>query len=141
MKDLEIEAYKLGIPIKTRHNEVAPNQFECAPVFEEVNLAVDHNQLLMHLMQKIANHHDLRVLLHEKPFKGVNGSGKHNNWSVMTDKGQNLLSPGKDAKSNLRFIAFLVNVLKAINNNADLLRASIVSAGNEHRSSGRLPSE
>lgn len=133
MKHLEIEAYKLGIPIKTRHNEVAPNQFECAPVFEEVNLAVDHNQLLMHLMKKLANQHNLELLLHEKPFKRVNGSGKHNNWSIATDKGQNLLSPGKDAKSNLRFIAFLVNILKAVNDHADLLRASIVSAGNEHR--------
>jgi glutamine synthetase len=133
MKDLEIEAYKLGIPIKTRHNEVAPNQFECAPVFEEVNLAVDHNQLLMHLMQKIGNKHNLKVLLHEKPFKGVNGSGKHNNWSVSTDKGENLLSPGKNTKTNLRFISFLSIVLKAINENADLLRSSIASAGNEHR--------
>lgn len=133
MKHLEIEAYKLGIPIKTRHNEVAPNQFECAPVFEEVNLAVDHNQLLMHLMKKLAIHHNLEVLLHEKPFKRVNGSGKHNNWSISNDKGQNLLSPGKDRKSNLRFIAFIVNVLKAINEHSDLLRSSIVSAGNEHR--------
>jgi glutamine synthetase len=133
MKDLEIEAYKLGIPIKTRHNEVAPNQFECAPVFEEVNLAVDHNQLLMHLMQKIGSKHNLKVLLHEKPFKGVNGSGKHNNWSVSTDKGENLLSPGKNTKTNLRFISFLSIILKAINENADLLRSSIASAGNEHR--------
>ncbi len=133
MKDLEIESYKLGIPIKTRHNEVAPNQFECAPVFEEVNVAVDHNQLLMHLMQKIGDRHNLKVILHEKPFKGVNGSGKHNNWSVMTDRGDNLLSPGKNAKSNLRFTAFLSVVLNAINKNADLLRASIASAGNEHR--------
>lgn len=133
MKHLEIEAYKLGIPIKTRHNEVAPNQFEFAPVFEEVNLAVDHNQLLMHLMKKLAIHHHFEVLLHEKPFKRVNGSGKHNNWSIATDKGQNLLSPGKDAKSNLRFIAFMANILKAVDNHADLLRSSIVSAGNEHR--------
>ncbi len=133
IKDLEIEAYKLGIPIKTRHNEVAPNQFECAPIYEEVNSAVDHNQLLMHLMQKLAHHHNLTVLLHEKPFKGINGSGKHNNWSVQTNTGVNLLSPGKNAKSNLRFIAFLVNVLKAIDEHADLLRSSIASAGNEHR--------
>jgi len=136
MKDLEIESYKLGIPLKTRHNEVAPNQFECAPVFEEVNLAVDHNQLLMHLMQRLAKHHDLTVLLHEKPFAGVNGSGKHNNWSMMTDTGENLLSPGKNPKSKLRFIAFLVNVLKAISTNPDLLRASIASAGNDHRLGG-----
>ncbi len=136
MKDLEIESYKLGIPLKTRHNEVAPNQFECAPVYEEVNLAVDHNQLLMHLMQNIARHHDLVVLLHEKPFAGVNGSGKHNNWSMATDTGENLLSPGKTAKSKLRFIAFLSVVLKAIGENPDLLRASIGSAGNDHRLGG-----
>ena len=136
MKDLEIESYKLGIPLKTRHNEVAPNQFECAPVYEEVNLAVDHNQLLMHLMQHIARHHDLVVLLHEKPFAGVNGSGKHNNWSMATDTGENLLSPGKTAKTKLRFIAFLSIVLKAISENPDLLRASIGSAGNDHRLGG-----
>ncbi|MCP4552379.1 MAG: glutamine synthetase type III [Bacteroidetes bacterium] len=136
MKELEIESYKLGIPLKTRHNEVAPNQFECAPVFEEVNLAVDHNQLLMHLMQRVARHHNLTVLLHEKPFAGVNGSGKHNNWSMATDSGINLLSPGKTPKTNLRFIAFMTTVLKAISNNPDLLRASIASAGNEHRLGG-----
>ncbi|PKP35354.1 MAG: glutamine synthetase type III [Bacteroidetes bacterium HGW-Bacteroidetes-17] len=136
MKDVEIESYKLGIPLKTRHNEVAPNQFECAPVFEEVNLAVDHNQMLMHLMQRIARHHDLVVLLHEKPFAGVNGSGKHNNWSMMTDTGENLLSPGKTPKAKLRFIAFFVTVLKAISNNPDLLRASIAAAGNDHRLGG-----
>lgn len=136
MKDLEIESYKLGIPLKTRHNEVAPNQFECAPVYEEVNLAVDHNQLLMHLMQRLAKHHDLVVLLHEKPFAGVNGSGKHNNWSMSTDTGENLLSPGKTPKLQLRFVAFLVNVLKAISTNPDLLRASIGSAGNDHRLGG-----
>jgi glutamine synthetase len=136
MRDLEIESYKLGIPLKTRHNEVAPNQFECAPVYEEVNLAVDHNQLLMHLMQRIARHHDLVVLLHEKPYAGVNGSGKHNNWSMSTDTGENLLSPGKTPQTKLRFIAFMVNILKAISNNPDLLRASIGSAGNDHRLGG-----
>lgn len=136
MRDLEIESYKLGIPLKTRHNEVAPSQFECAPVFEEVNLAVDHNQLLMHLMQRIARHHDLVVLLHEKPYAGVNGSGKHNNWSMGTDTGENLLSPGKTPQTKLRFIAFFVNILKAISNNPDLLRASIGSAGNDHRLGG-----
>lgn len=133
LKHLEIEAYKLGIPIKTRHNEVAPNQFECTPAFVDANLAVDHNQLLMHLMQKIANHHHLKILLHEKPFRGVNGSGKHNNWSVINDKGENLLAPGSSIKTNLRFIAFLSIVLKAIDEHTDLLRASITSAGNEHR--------
>ena len=136
MRDLEIESYKLGIPLKTRHNEVAPNQFECAPVFEEVNLAVDHNQLLMHLMKRLAKHHNLTVLLHEKPYAGVNGSGKHNNWSMMTNTGENLLSPGKTPQTKLRFIAFLVNILKAISNNPDLLRASIASAGNDHRLGG-----
>lgn len=136
MKELEIESYKLGIPLKTRHNEVAPNQFECAPVYEEVNLAVDHNQLLMHLMQRVARNHNLTVLLHEKPFAGVNGSGKHNNWSMETNTGVNLLSPGKTPKSNLRFIAFMTTVLKAISNNPDLLRASIASAGNDHRLGG-----
>ncbi len=136
MRDLEIESYKLGIPLKTRHNEVAPSQFECAPVYEEVNLAVDHNQLLMHLMQRIARHHDLVVLLHEKPYAGVNGSGKHNNWSMSTDTGENLLSPGKTPQTKLRFIAFMVNILKAISNNPDLLRASIGSAGNDHRLGG-----
>lgn len=136
MKHLEYEAYKLGIPIKTRHNEVAPNQFECAPTYEDVNLAVDHNQLLMHIMKKIAKHHDLTVLLNEKPFSKINGSGKHNNWSMVTNKGENLLTPGKTAKSKLRFIAFLVNIIKAVNNHSDLLRASIASAGNEHRLGG-----
>lgn len=133
MRDLEIEAHKLGIPIKTRHNEVAPNQFECAPVFEETNLAVDHNQLLMDLMQKVARHHNFRVLLHEKPFAGVNGSGKHNNWSLSTNTGKNLLSPGKTPKTNLQFLAFFVNTVKAFHDNADLLRATIASAGNDHR--------
>jgi len=136
MKDLEVEAHLLGIPLKTRHNEVAPNQFECAPVFEEVNLAVDHNQLLMHLMERVAKRHDLTVLLHEKPFANVNGSGKHNNWSLATNLGDNLLSPGKNATSNLRFLTFLVNILKALDTHADLLRASIASAGNDLRLGG-----
>ncbi|MCD4745145.1 MAG: glutamine synthetase III, partial [Bacteroidales bacterium] len=133
MKNFEIEAHKIGIPVKTRHNEVAPNQFECAPVYEEVNLAVDHNQLLMHLLEKIGKRHDFQVLLHEKPYKGINGSGKHNNWSLMTDTGENLLTPGKTSKSNFRFLVFLVNIIKAVDNYADLLRAHIASAGNDHR--------
>ena len=133
MREFEIESLKLGIPVKTRHNEVAPNQFECAPIFEEANLAVDHNQLLMDLMHKIAIKHNFRVLLHEKPFAGVNGSGKHNNWSLSTNTGKNLLSPGKTPKNNLQFLTFFVNTIKAVHDNADLLRASIASAGNEHR--------
>lgn len=133
MKEFEYESHRLGIPLKTRHNEVAPNQFECAPVYEEANLAVDHNQLLMHIMQKVAKNHDLTVLLHEKPYAKVNGSGKHNNWSLSTNTGVNLLSPGKDARSNLRFITFLVNILMALDKHADLLRASIASAGNDLR--------
>ncbi|MEN8120184.1 MAG: glutamine synthetase III [Bacteroidota bacterium] len=133
MKDLEIEAHKLGIPLKTRHNEVAPNQFECAPIFEETSLAVDHNQLLMDIMRKIAKRHNFRVLLHEKPFAGVNGSGKHNNWSMATDTGVNLLSPGSTPKRNLQFLTFLVNTVKAVFDNQDALRASIMSAGNQHR--------
>ena len=133
MRDFEIEAYKLGIPIKTRHNEVAPNQFECAPVFEEANIAVDHNMLLMDIMRKIAKRHNFKVLFHEKPFKGVNGSGKHNNFSMATNTGVNLLSPGKNPKSNMQFITFMVATIKAVHEHADLLRASIASAGNEHR--------
>ncbi|MCK5337410.1 MAG: glutamine synthetase III, partial [Bacteroidales bacterium] len=133
MKEFEYESHRLGIPLKTRHNEVAPNQFECAPVYEETNLAVDHNQLLMHIMQKVAKKHNLTVLLHEKPYARVNGSGKHNNWSLATDTGINLMSPGKDANSNLRFITFLVNILMALDKHADLLRASIASAGNDLR--------
>jgi glutamine synthetase len=133
MYDFEMEALKLGIPVKTRHNEVAPNQFECAPVYEEVNLAVDHNQLIMATMEKIAIKHKFRILFHEKPFAKVNGSGKHNNWSLATDTGINLLSPGKNPKSNLRFLAFVINTVKAVNDYADILRASIMSAGNEHR--------
>lgn len=133
MKDLEIEALALGIPIKTRHNEVAPNQFECAPVFEEANLAVDHNQLLMDIMHKVGRRHKLCVLLHEKPFAGVNGSGKHNNWSLATDTDKNLLSPGKNPKSNLQFLTFFVNTIKAVHDHADLMRATIAGAGNDHR--------
>lgn len=133
MRELEYEAHRLGIPLKTRHNEVAPNQFECAPIFEEANLAVDHNQLLMHLLKKVAAHHDLTVLLHEKPFASVNGSGKHNNWSLQTDTGVNLLSPGKNTRTNLRFLVFLVNILQAVHDHAGLLRAGIASAGNDLR--------
>jgi len=133
MEELEVEAHKLGIPIKTRHNEVAPNQFEFAPIFEEANLAVDHNQLIMAVMRNVAIKHRFRVLLHEKPFKGINGSGKHNNWSMATDTGVNLLSPGKNPKSNLQFLTFLINTVKAVYDNADLLRASIASSSNAHR--------
>ena len=133
MKDLEIQALELGIPVKTRHNEVAPNQFELAPIFEECNLAVDHNMLLMSLMRKVARTHGFRVLLHEKPFKGVNGSGKHNNWSLGTDTGVLLMAPGKTAEENLRFITFVVNTLMAVYRHNGLLKASIMSATNAHR--------
>jgi glutamine synthetase len=133
MRDFEIESIRLGIPVTTRHNEVAPNQFECAPIFEECNLANDHNLLLMDLMEKIARRHNFRVLLHEKPFAGVNGSGKHNNWSLGTDTGINLLAPGKNPKSNLQFLTFFVNTIKAIHDYSDLLRACIAGAGNDHR--------
>ena len=133
MREFEIEAVRLGIPVTTRHNEVAPNQFECAPMFEECNLANDHNLLLMDLLEKIARKHNFRVLLHEKPFAGVNGSGKHNNWSLSTDTGVNLLAPGKNPKSNLQFLTFFVNTIKAIHDHADLLRACIAGAGNDHR--------
>lgn len=133
MREFEIECHYLGIPVKTRHNEVAPNQYECAPIFEECNLAVDHNQLMMDVMRKVARHHNFRVLFHEKPFAGVNGSGKHNNWSLGTNTGKNLLSPGKTPKTNLQFLTFFINVLKAYHDHADLLRATIASAGNDHR--------
>lgn len=133
MKEFEIEAWKLGIPVKTRHNEVAPNQFELAPVFEEINLAIDHNQLLMDLMNRIARKHFFRVLFHEKPFAGVNGSGKHNNWSLVTNTGKNLLSQGKTPKTNLQFLTFFINVIKAVYDHADLLRAAVATAGNEYR--------
>jgi glutamine synthetase len=133
MRDFEQEAYKLGIPLRTRHNEVAPSQFECAPIFEEVNIAVDHNTLLMDLMNRVARRHQLLVLLHEKPFAGINGSGKHNNWSMATDTGVNLLAPGKTPKTNLMFLTFFVNIIKAVHDNADILRASIASEPNDHR--------
>lgn len=133
MQDYEQEAYKLGIPLRTRHNEVAPSQFECAPIYEEMNIAVDHNTLLMDIMSKVAKRHKLRVLFHEKPFKGVNGSGKHNNWSLATDTGINLLAPGKTPRTNVMFLVFFVNTIKAVHDNADLLRAIISSAGNDHR--------
>ena len=133
MKDLEYECLRLGIPLKTRHNEVAPNQFEVAPIYEEANLANDHNQLLITVMHQVATRHNLRVLLHEKPFKGVNGSGKHNNWSLGTDAGVNLLSPGKTAFENLQFITFLVNVIAAVYRHNGLLKASVMSATNEQR--------
>ncbi|MGN6569248.1 MAG: glutamine synthetase III family protein [Flavipsychrobacter sp.] len=133
MQDYEQEAYKLGIPLRTRHNEVAPAQFECAPIFEEVNIAVDHNTLLMDLMAKVAKRHKLKVLLHEKPFAGVNGSGKHNNWSLATDTGVNLLSPGKTPRTNIMFLTFFINAIKSVNDYADLLRGAIASASNDHR--------
>jgi glutamine synthetase len=133
MVDFETECYKLGIPLKTRHNEVAPSQYECAPNFEEVNLAIDHNQLLMDVMEKVAQRHGFKVLLHEKPFAGVNGSGKHNNWSLITNTGVNLLAPGKTPENNIQFLAFFINVIKAVHDHADLLRASIASAANDHR--------
>ena len=136
IEDFECEAYKLGIPIKTRHNEVAPNQFECAPIYEEVNLAVDHNQLLMDVMKRIARKHKFRVLFHEKPFAGINGSGKHNNWSMQTNTGKNLLSPGKNPKSNLQFLTFLINVIKSVNDSNDLIRASVMSENNSYRLGG-----
>jgi len=133
MRDFEEESYKLGIPLRTRHNEVAPSQFECAPIFEEANLAVDHNTLLMDVMARVAKRHSLKVLLHEKPFAGINGSGKHNNWSIATDTGVNLLAPGKTPKTNLMFLTFFVNTIKAVHDYSELLRASIASAGNDHR--------
>ncbi|NQV78047.1 MAG: glutamine synthetase III, partial [Lutibacter sp.] len=133
MRDLETECMLLGIPVKTRHNEVAPNQFELAPIYEEANLAVDHNSLLMDLMGKVAARHHFKVLLHEKPFASVNGSGKHNNWSLSTDTGINLLSPGKTPMSNLQFLTFFINTIKAVNENEELLRGVIASASNDHR--------
>jgi glutamine synthetase len=136
MQEFEYEAYKLGIPVKTRHNEVAPNQFECAPVYEEANLAVDHNQLIMDVMRRVSRRHKFRVLFHEKPFAEVNGSGKHNNWSMATDTGVNLLSPGKNPKTNMQFLTFLVNVVKAVNDNQELLRASVTNENNSYRLGG-----
>ena len=136
MKDLEIQALELAIPVKTRHNEVAPNQFELAPIFEECNLAVDHNMLLMSLMKKVARNHGFRVLLHEKPFDGINGSGKHNNWSLSTDTGVLLHAPGKTPEENLRFVTFIVETLMAVYRHNGLLKASIMSATNAHRLGG-----
>ncbi len=133
MRDLETECMLLGIPVKTRHNEVAPNQFELAPIYEEANLAVDHNSLLMDVMGRVASRHNFKVLLHEKPFAGVNGSGKHNNWSLSTDTGVNLLGPGKTPMSNLQFLTFFINTIKAVNDNEELLRAVTASASNDHR--------
>jgi len=133
MKELEIEGYKLGMPLKTRHNEVAPNQFELAPIYEEANLAVDHNLLVMDVMNRVAKRHNFHVLLHEKPFAGINGSGKHNNWSLTTDTGVNLFNPGKNGQENLLFVTILVNTLMAVYKNNALLKASIASATNEHR--------
>ena len=133
MRELEEECMLLGIPVKTRHNEVAPNQFELAPIFEETNLAVDHNSLLMDVMSKVGERHDFKVLFHEKPFQGVNGSGKHNNWSMATDTGVNLLSPGKTPMSNLQFLSFFINTIKAVQEYEELLRASIATASNDHR--------
>jgi len=133
MRDLETECMLLGIPVKTRHNEVAPNQFELAPIYEECNLAVDHNSLLMDVMGKVASRHQLKVLLHEKPFAGVNGSGKHNNWSLSTDTGINLLGPGKTPMSNLQFLTFFINTIKAVYDNEELIRAAVASANNDHR--------
>ena len=133
MFEVEMEAAKLGIPLKTRHNEVAPGQYECAPMFEDVNLAIDHNQLLMDLMDQVAHKHHFRVLFHEKPFAGINGSGKHNNWSLITNTGVNLLSPGSDPNSNLLFLTIFINTIKALHDNADIIRASIATASNDHR--------
>ena len=133
MRDLEIEAHRLGIPVRTRHNEVAPSQYELAPIFEEVNVAIDHNQLLMDLMDRVAKRHSLRVLLHEKPYANVNGSGKHNNWSLATDTGKNLLAPGSNPKQNLPFLTFLTATIEAVWEHGDLLRASVATAGNDHR--------
>ena len=133
MVDVENESLKLGIPLKTRHNEVAPSQFECAPMFEEMNLAIDHNQLLLNIMEQIAVRHNFKVLIHEKPYADINGSGKHNNWSLITNTGVNLLSPGKTPKTNLMFLTFFINTIKAVYEHSDLLRASIASASNDHR--------
>lgn len=136
MREFEFEALRLGIPVRTRHNEVAPGQFECAPAFEEVNVAIDHNMLLMHLLEKVAKRHGFTVLLHEKPYANINGSGKHNNWSMQTQNGENLLSPGKTPEENLQFLVFLVCILKAIHTHADVLRAYIAYAGNDLRLGG-----
>ncbi len=133
MRDLEVECHRLGIPAKTRHNEVAPGQFELAPIYEEVNIANDHNQLLMDVMRRLAHHHGFEVLLHEKPFAGINGSGKHNNWSLSTNTGVNLFAPGKNPKSNMLFLTFLTNVMAAVYKGQDVLRAQVLNASNSHR--------
>ena len=133
MREVEFECHKMGIPVKTRHNEVAPGQFEFAPVFEEANIAVDHNSLFMDILEKVARRHLFRVLLHEKPFSAINGSGKHNNWSLSTNTGVNLLAPGKTPKRNLLFLTFFIATIKAVNDQADLIRAAIASASNDHR--------
>ncbi len=133
MRDLETECMLLGIPAKTRHNEVAPNQFELAPIYEETNLAVDHNSLIMDVMRRVASRHNFRILFHEKPFAGINGSGKHNNWSLSTDTGINLLAPSKTPKRNLQFLTFFINTIKAIREYEELMRAGIASASNDHR--------
>jgi glutamine synthetase len=133
MREIEFECHKMGIPVKTRHNEVAPGQFEFAPVFEEANIAVDHNSLFMDILEKVARRHMFRVLLHEKPFSAINGSGKHNNWSLSSNTGLNLLAPGKTPKRNLLFLTFFINTIKAVNDQADLIRAAIASASNDHR--------
>jgi glutamine synthetase len=133
MQELELESHRLGIPVKTRHNEVAPNQFECAPVFEEANVSVDHNQLVMRVMDIVAKRHNFTVLFHEKPYSGINGSGKHNNWSLATNTNENLLSPGNTPEKNLRFLTFMINIVKAVHDNADLIRAIIATPGNDHR--------
>ena len=132
MRVFKLQSYRLGSPLRTRHNEVAPSQFECAPMYEEVNIAVDHNTLLMDVMSRVAKRHNLVVLLHEKPFAGINGSGKHNNWSMATDTGINLLAPGKTPKTNLMFLTFFVNTIKAVHDYADIIRAVIASAPHYH---------
>ena len=133
MDDLNEELWKVGVYAKTEHNEVAPAQHEMAPIFETTNIATDHNQLTMELMRKVADRHGFVCLLHEKPFEGINGSGKHNNWSISTDTGENLLDPGKDPASNRQFLLFLTAVIKAVDEYQDLLRISVASAGNDHR--------
>src|SRR5687767_15251014 len=133
MQEAESELFKLGIPIKTRHNEVAPSQYEAAPIFEEANVASDHNQIVMETMNRVARRHNLALLLHEKPFAGINGSGKHCNWSLQDSEGRNLLEPGATPEGNLQFLVFLTAVLKGVHRRAGLLRAAIASAGNDHR--------
>ena len=133
MHDLDMELWKLGVPAKTKHNEVAPSQHELAPVFETANVAVDHNQLVMEIMKKVADRHHLACLIHEKPFEGINGSGKHNNWSLVTDKGENLLDPGKTPLENMQFMVFLVATIAAVDKYQDLMRVSVATAGNDHR--------